>query len=125
MLMQRYSDQQVPLNSKIHNSLRHQNPPSPFLGDSADHHFCKGGFSHANATLFGSASSAKQHNYIRDIEDTELRRERTGGNIKSSLPPRFLCDLCASVVEILQCHLLRTGGKHEIYCNCIHRTSSG
>jgi len=28
MTMQRYSDQQVPLNSKIHNSLRHLNPPS-------------------------------------------------------------------------------------------------
>jgi hypothetical protein len=27
MLMQRYSDQQVPLNTKIHNSLRHLNPP--------------------------------------------------------------------------------------------------
>ena len=34
MPMQRYSDQQVPLNSKIHNSLRHPNPPIPFLGDS-------------------------------------------------------------------------------------------
>jgi hypothetical protein len=27
MPMQRYSDQQVPLNSKIHNSLRRPNPP--------------------------------------------------------------------------------------------------
>ena len=27
MLMQRYSDQQAPLNTKIHNSLRHLNPP--------------------------------------------------------------------------------------------------
>ena len=29
MTTQRYSDQQVPLNSKIHNSLRHLNPPIP------------------------------------------------------------------------------------------------
>jgi hypothetical protein len=29
MTMQRYSDQQVPLNTKIHNSLRHLNPPIP------------------------------------------------------------------------------------------------
>jgi hypothetical protein len=27
MLTQRYPDQQVPLNSKTHNSLRHLNPP--------------------------------------------------------------------------------------------------
>ena len=27
MLIQRYSDQQVPLNSKLHNSLRRSNPP--------------------------------------------------------------------------------------------------
>jgi hypothetical protein len=29
MLIQRYSDQQVPLNSKTHNSLRPLNPPNP------------------------------------------------------------------------------------------------
>jgi hypothetical protein len=27
MSMHRYSDQRVPINSKIHNSLRHSNPP--------------------------------------------------------------------------------------------------
>ena len=41
--MHRLMDQQVPPNSKIHNGLRRLNPPSPFLGNSADHHFCKGG----------------------------------------------------------------------------------
>jgi hypothetical protein len=36
MLMQRYSDQQVPLTCKIYNSLRHPNPPNAILSDSAD-----------------------------------------------------------------------------------------
>jgi len=40
--------------------IHSRNPPSVFLSDSADRHFCRGGFSHANATLFGSISSAKQ-----------------------------------------------------------------
>jgi hypothetical protein len=37
MTMQRYSDQQVPLNNKTHNSLRQTNPPNAILYDSADH----------------------------------------------------------------------------------------
>ena len=34
MPMQRYSDQKVPINSKIHNSLRLLNPPGAVSGDS-------------------------------------------------------------------------------------------
>ena len=38
-----------------------RNPPNAFLGNSADGpNFCRGGFSHGNAPLFGSAISAEQ-----------------------------------------------------------------
>ena len=36
MPIQRYSDHEVLLNSKTHNSLRHPNPPNAILSDLAD-----------------------------------------------------------------------------------------
>jgi hypothetical protein len=36
MPMQRYSEQQVPINRKIHNSLKHPNPPNAILSGLAD-----------------------------------------------------------------------------------------
>jgi len=61
MAIHRYSDHQFPPNSKVHNSLKCLNPPNAFLGNSADGpNFCRGGFSHGNAPLFGSAISAEQ-----------------------------------------------------------------
>jgi len=88
MPMQRYSDQQVPVNSKIHNSLRRPNPPIlesvgylariPFSGSIGKlPFFCRGGFSHANATLFGSASSSKQ----QDSQQLEATKPAHSENI--------------------------------------------
>ena len=41
-----------------------RNPPNVFLDNSADRHFCRGRFSHANGALFGAISSDKQYDYI-------------------------------------------------------------
>jgi hypothetical protein len=45
-----------------------RNPPNVFLGNSADRHLCRGGFSHSNPTLFGSASFTKQ----QDLQQLEV-----------------------------------------------------
>jgi len=77
MPIQRYSEQQVPLNSKIHNSLMRPNPPNAIFSDSADRLFCRGGFSHANARLFGAAISARQ----QDLQQLEAYKPAHSENI--------------------------------------------